>query len=37
MDKDILEKLKELNNKKEPKRDSAVAGYLLELLKQKTK
>lgn len=37
MDKEILELLEQLNNTKEPKRDSAVAGYILELLKQKTK
>lgn len=34
MDKDIIEKLKELNNKKEPKRDSAVAEYIKGLLQQ---
>lgn len=37
MDKEILELLEKLNSTKEPKRDSAVAGYILELLKQKTK
>lgn len=37
MDKEILELLEQLNSTKEPKRDSAVVGYILELLKQKTK
>lgn len=37
MDKEILELLEQLNSTQEPKRDSAVAGYILELLKQKTK
>ena len=37
MDQEILELLEKLNKEKEPKRDSAVAGYILELLKQKTK
>lgn len=37
MDKDIIETLEKLNKEKEPKRKSAVAEYILELLKQKTK
>ena len=34
MDKEILELLEKLNKEKEPKRDSAVASYILELLQK---
>lgn len=34
MDKEILELVEKLNKQQEPKRDSAVAEYIKELLQQ---